>query len=604
MKVEFNKKNENPFFGLSNCLKLQQSVSSTITPVMLDNAWNEVKNNKEAREMFFSILFSIGDITNRQHNVFKGKKKDNGGNANREGFEVALEWLWKNNREQFKRFLYAHLFNEYQCFDSLLKNRVKTFKNTNKVASVKSVYDSVDYMETMVDFIYSIIKGNNPYDKILVAKFLTIPRTSKRSGHKQLLPETRRIMAKKALFITKLSELMGWDTQYFKGYREWRKQYNGSLESVLFSTGKINEFTKDEFIDWFDKLPAQARFRVKNRILYSVTKKTDALSSTPKWDKFYPWLKEWEEFKEKKQQEQRILEEKVRQGQASEEDKIKLQKVKKEAQVTTGATNFKELYSDICRGSVDKLKLESFMNKVHLDYNTLVIIDDSGSMGGAPFNFATFLASVCLVKNPDDDARNLIGFFGSNSHWHSFMDSTIGRTPNSLMRQRVAQTNKKPLVDPTLSFYDNYKRIDAFSRSVFRGGCTYLNTIIGDLKPLVQENPELLDTLKSYPIWTIVSDGDINSDWSPKDSIQRFFDDCQAAFGFKPYLVLIDVADQRLLHPEKFEGLENFMYIPGNIALIEQFLTNFKDIDVMDVYQSLQAIWRSNRYELVRAYTL
>lgn len=505
IQVEFNKKNKNPFSGLSNCLKLQQSVGSTITPVMLDNAWNEAENNKEAREMFFSILFSIGDITNRQHNVFKGKKKDNGGNANRDGFEVALEWLWKNNREQFKRFLYAHLFNEYQCFDSLLKNRVRTLKDTNKVISVKSAYDSVDYMETMVDFIYSIVSGNNPYDKMLVAKFLTIPRTSKRSGHKQLLPETKKIMAKKALFITKLSELMGWETTYFKGYREWRKQYNGDLESVLFSTGKINEFTKDEFIDWFGKLPSQARFRVKNRILYSMCTLPDG-KENPKWAKFQPWIKEWETYKEKKQEEQRVLEEKVRQGQASEEDKIKLQKVKKEAKVTTGATNFKELYTDICRGSVDKLKLESFMNKVHLDYNTLVIIDDSGSMGGAPFNFATFLASVCLVKNPDDDARNLIGFFGSSSHWHSFMDSTIGRTPNSLMRQRVAQTNKKPLVDPTLSFYDNYKRIDAFSRSVFRGGSTYLNTIIRDLKPLVQENPELLDTLKSYPIWTIVSD--------------------------------------------------------------------------------------------------
>lgn len=507
--IEFNKKSDNPFMGMSNCLKLQQSVGSIITPAMLDNAWAEVKNNKEAREMFFSILFSIGDITNRHHNIFKGKKKDNGGNANREGFEVALDWLWKNNKEQFKRFLYAHLFNEYQCFDSLLKNRVKTVKNTNKVALVKSAYDSVDYMETMVDLIYSIINGNNPYDKMLVAKFLTIPRTSKRSGHKQLLPETKKIMAKKALFITKLSELMGWDTQYFKGYREWRKQYNGTLESVLFSTGKINEFTKDEFIDWFGKLPSQARFRVKNRILYSMCTLPDGKecsTQNPKWAKFQPWVKEWETYKEKKQEEQRILEEKVRQGQASEEDKIKLQKVKKEAKVTTGATNFKELYTDICRGSVDKLKLESFMNKVHLDYNTLVIIDDSGSMGGAPFNFATFLASVCLVKNPDDDARNLIGFFGSSSHWHSFMDSTIGRTPNSLMRQRVAQTNKKPLVNPTLSFYDNYKRIDAFSRSVFRAGCTYLYTIVRDLKPLVEENPELLDTLKSYPIWTIVSD--------------------------------------------------------------------------------------------------
>jgi superfamily II DNA or RNA helicase len=73
---------------------------------------------------------------------------------------------------------------------------------------------------------------------------------------------------------------------------------------------------------------------------------------------------------------------------------------------------------------------------------------------------------------------------------------------------------------------------------------------------------------------------------------------------YKEYLVLIDVADSRYLRPEKFEGIENFMYIPGNVALIEQFLTNFKDIDVMDVYQSLQAIYRSNRYEMVRENTL
>lgn len=507
-QVVFNKSNKNPFMGMSNCLKLQQSVGSTITLAMLDNAWAEVKNNKEAREMFFSILFSIGDITNRQHNAFKGKKKDNGGNANREGFELILNWLWLNNREQFKRFLYAHLFNEYQCFDSLFKNRVRTVKKTNRIAFVTSAYDSTDYMETLLDFTYSIINGNNPFDKMLIAKFLTIPRTSKRSGHKQLLPETKRIMAKKALFITKLSELMGWETTYFKGYREWRKQYNGNLESVLFSTGKINEFTKDEFIDWYGKLPSQARFRVMNRILYSVADKNklDAHGGHPKWAKFQPWIKEWEKYKEDKQQEQRVLEEKVRQGQATEEDKIKLQKVKKEAKVTTGATNFKELYTDICRGSVDKLKLESFMNKVHLDYNTLVIIDDSGSMSGAPFNFATFLASVCLVKNPDDDARNLIGFFANSSHWHSFMDSTIGRTPNSLMRQRIAQTNAKPLVDPTLSFYDNYQRISRFCKSVFKGGGTYLNSVIRDLIPIVEENPELLDTLKSYPIWTVVSD--------------------------------------------------------------------------------------------------
>ena len=596
-QVKFNKSNDNPFKGLQNCLALQQNVSSpAISEQMLNNAWNEVKNDKMKRELFFTILFSIGDITNRQHNIFKGKKKDNGGNANRESFFMITRWLWRTNKEQFIKFMNAQLFNEYSCFDVLFRNRVQT--NGKKVLKIYSAFEDEAYRKALLDYTYSVINGSNPFNKLLIAKFLTIPRTSKRKDHKQILPETKKIMQEKKQFIEDLSKLMGWEIAYLKGYREWRKQYNGELESVLFTTGKITEFTKDEFISWFDKLPAQARFRVKNRILYSKNKAEEF-----KWKGMQCWLQEWETFKEEKQAEQRVLEEKVRQGQATEEDKKKLQKVKKEAKVTTGATNFEAIYKDICNGNPDKLKIESFMNKVHLDYNTLVIIDDSGSMSGAPFNFASFLASVCLVKNPDDDGRNLLGFFASSSHWHGFIDAQA-RTRNSILRTTVAQTNKKPLVDPKLSFFDNYKRISAFCKSVFNGGGTDLSSVIRGLKPLVDENPELLDVLKSYPVWTIVSDGDINSDMDARSSIQKFFDDCQSAFGFKPYLVLIDVNDQRWLRPEKFEGLKNFMYIPDNIALIEQFLTNFKDMDVMDVYQSLQALYRSNRYELVRQNTL
>jgi hypothetical protein len=46
------------------------------------------------------------------------------------------------------------------------------------------------------------------------------------------------------------------------------------------------------------------------------------------------------------------------------------------------------------------------------------------------------------------------------------------------------------------------------------------------------------------------------------------------------------------------------MYIPSNPGLIEQFLTNFRDMDVFDVYTPLQSIFKSNRYELVREATL
>ena len=108
------KSNNNPFYGMSNCLDIQ---NGKITENILNLAWNEAKDDKIKREMFFSLLFSVGDITARQHNIFKGKKVDSGGNANRDSFNTIFHWLWNNNKHQFTKFMNAQLFNEYQCFD-------------------------------------------------------------------------------------------------------------------------------------------------------------------------------------------------------------------------------------------------------------------------------------------------------------------------------------------------------------------------------------------------------------------------------------------------------------------------------------------------------
>ena len=606
VEVKLNKSNNNPFYGLRNCLKLSQAATGTITYDLLDACWEEVKDNKEHREMLFSLLFSIGDITNRQHNIFKNIKKDNGGNANRGGFYNIMLWMRDRHFAQFKKFLFAGLFNEYSCFDMLFCNRVQTSKN--RVVHVYQSFNDITYCSVLLEYVYKVINGTNPYDKFLVAKFLTLPRLSRRSKHKKMLDETKRIMEAKAKFLIQLSELMGWEYEVngtycnFKGYRRWRQEYNQDLESVLFSTGKIFDFDKDSFIKWFDKLPAQARFRVKNRILYS--KNAD---ESFKYIEFQKWYSEWESFKTKKQEEQRVLEEKVRQNQATEEDKIKLQKVKKEAKVTVGATNFKELYEDLKNGTVDKLKLESFMNKVNLPYNSLVIIDDSGSMRGEPFNFATFIAATCLVKNPDDDGRNLLGFFNTSTHWHSYIDRT-SRTSNSLLRTEVAKTKVSPFVDPTLSFYDNYMKIREFCNAVFNNGYTNISAIPAGLHMACQKNPAILDALKSYPVWTIISDGEWNNLHSPEASMNDFMKKCEIYFGFRPFIVAIDVDNRyyskSTLKVDRFSGIDNMIYIPANPAQIEMFLTNFKDLDTADVYIPLQSIYRSNRYELVRKFTL
>lgn len=605
VEVKLNKSNNNPFYGLRNCLKLLQSVGGTITETMLDACYNEVKDNKEHRQMFFSLLFSVGDITARQHNIFKGVKKDGGGNANREGFYVIFNWLKAKHKDQFIQFLNRGLFNEYTCFDILFRSRVQT-----KGARVLKVYDAFGdewYQEKLAEYVYGVLNGTNPFNKMLIAKFLTIPRLSKRVGHKQMLPETRRVMENKTSFLIKLSKLMGWEYTVngvyanFKGYREWRKEYNGSLESVLFSTGKIKEFDKTQFIDWLDKLPSQARFRTKNRVMYSKIKDTETL----KWPNLAQWYTEWEKYKEQKQAEQRVLEEKVRQGQASTEDVQKLEKVKKQAKVNVGATNFNELYEQIMVGRVDGLKLESFIqNKVNLPYNSLVIIDDSGSMSGRPFNFASFLAAVCLVKNPDDDARNLLGFFGRTARFYSYIDKQATDTPNSLMRRSVGQAVHKPFVDPTKSFIENYKQISSFCNASFESGWTDISTLIREIKRLLKDSPQLVDALKAYPVWTIVSDGEWNNLPSPEASVNDLLRQCEQVLGFKPFIVAIDVTRGGGVDANRFSGIDNLMYIPSNPNLIEQFLTNFKDMDVFDVYTPLQSIYRSNRYELVREATL
>lgn len=604
VSIRLNKSNNNPFYGLRNCLKLFQASNQQVNEAMLDAAWFEVKGQKECEEMFFSLLFSIGDITNRQHNIFGKKKVDNGGNANRESFWIVFNWLKNKHFDQFVKFLNAGLFNEYTCFDFLFRSRIKTDKK-RKVLAIYDIFADELYRQELVKYVYSIVKGNNIFNKHLVAKFLTLPRLSKRSGHKSMLPQTKSVMENKAKFLIELSKECGWEYEVngtyanFKGYRDWRKQYNTDLESVLFSTGRIKEFTKDAFLSWFDKLPASARFRVKNKILYST------MGERPKYPNMKEWYAEWEKYKEEKQAEQRKLEEKIRQGQATEEDKIKLQKVKKEAKVTVGATNFNELYKDICNGNIDKLKLESFINKVNLPYNSLVIIDDSGSMSGQPFNFAKFIASVCLVKNPDDDGRNLLGFFNSRSHWHSYIDRT-STSRNSILRTEVAQTKAQPFVNPELSFYDNYLRISKFCDSVFQGGGTYISKIPEDLKKTCDAHPQVLDALKAYPVWTIISDGEWNNLYSPEASMNDFMRKCEQYFGFRPFIVAMDIVptsgyySHQNLKADRFSGIDNMIYIPSNPAQIEQFLTNFKDMDVFDVYTPLQSIYRSNRYSLVR----
>ena len=127
-----------------------------------------------------------------------------------------------------------------------------------------------------------------------------------------------------------------------------------------------------------------------------------------------------------------------------------------------------------------------------------------------------------------------------------------------------------------------------------------MNSVPAGLEVLIRENPDMLDALKEYPVWTIISDGDLNSSYNARESMIDFQNDCRRILGYIPFLVVIEIYKYNSPRASSFEGLENMIYIPGNPAQIEQFLTNFKDMDIFDVYTPLQSLYRSNRYKLVR----
>lgn len=608
MKIELNKKNSNPFYGMTNCLKLfQEGNKGTVSKGVLDACLKECKT-LEQKEMFYSLLFSIGDITGRTHNIFGKDKVDSGGGSNLAAFRVIVDWLKNTNYKQYVKFMNARLFNEFNSFDILLANRVQTQRKTNKVTASIVAYKQSD-IDDISGFLARIVKGNSPFDKMLLAKFLTRPRTSKRSGHKKLLSVTKTQANLKAELIKSLSDKIGWKYDQkekftiFTDYYNWRKEYIGDIESVLFSSGKIKEFDQQEFLNWLNKLPAGARYRVKRRLF-------DAKGNiNEKWTNLAKWFQIWETSKVEAQSKQRVLEEKVRQGTASETDVETLVKVKKEAKVTTGAINFKDMFVETINGTVDKVKLQPFLDKIKLPYNTLVFVDDSGSMnsgyGGFGFSarqFAAFIASICLLKNPDDIGRSIVGLF-----------SNVCRMFNSITKQSNARnaiinaTSKdvaKPLMDPEKHFLDNLKEFKSFLDAHSTGNGTNVSSIPDSINQWIGGDPNKLEMLQQFPVWTLISDGNFNNLGSASSSLNDFFARCQKYFGFKPFIVAIDVAYNSSQDIKQFSGIENFMMVPPNPAAIEQFLTNFKDIDIMDVFTPLESLHRSNRYQLVRANVL
>lgn len=620
---------ENPFYGKSALLHLmQQSTKKVGLQTALNNAWNECKNDKTLREMFFVIVFSIGDITNRQHNIFGKKKVDNGGNSLRTQFMDCMKWIAKTCPEQYHQFLSNDLFRQYSCLFNVLGTQVRTKKGSKAVTEVINMLDGVDRTK-VAEYVAKIIRSANPVEKAIIAKWLVNPRTSKRQGrdHKtgqkkgtrNLQTATKELAGVRIGFYIELSKIMNWEMKkhkhniQFVGLAAWKKEYNGELESVLFSSQKIKEFDKVQFANWLNTLPSGARYRVRRRLLGE----KDALKG--KWQSNFggdmgTWFLEWERSKDVAQEEQRKLEEQVRQGDTSAETKEKLAKVKKEAKVTTGGETLFSAFEKILTGRMTPTEFnqsaQSILDKVKFEVPVLVIADRSGSMtsnsGGLPMKMAQLATTMAMLKNPSDELDNVVVTFGSDAEF--FTDNSKGtQQQNRFMKGQSVKINR--LVDRTADFITNLNTVSTVVRGMNEG--THFNTVAKAFKKWLDssadETEKLLrrEMIQAYPVFLVMSDGDLNNSGDATSSMAQFQQDMLQWFGWNGVVVVWNVSTDNAPRTDHFQGLQNVIHYFGfNAGIVNTIFSKIHDLDLIDIFTPLKSLHESNRYDLVKQNTL
>ena len=626
LKVKMSAVNENPFYGkaaLKNLLNTGKTVSSKYQmDSLLNQAWNEAKNDKTLREMFFIICFSIGDITNRKHNIFQ-QDVDNGGEACRPQMMWILSWIRKNQPSQYYKFMFNRIITEFISWFAILAGQVRTTKGKKNIDSqATETYSALKEhdLNKVAEFIADRLKNGSLIDKIMLAKWLVKPRLSKRqkvnrttkekSGTRDLQAITKDNMQTKVNLYRILSELMNWEVIYhpkniqFKGLENFKKEYNQNLESVLFSTKQICNLDKEQFFKLLNECPSGARYRIQRRLFDGEGQSKQKWFSYIANENLAIWFKEWENFKEVKQQEQRDLTEKVRQGTATIAEKKQLQQVKKEAKVTTGAVSLMDQLKKLMYNQADNLVIQSIMDKIKFEVPVLVISDCSGSMSGLPTWIARLLTTVTMLKNPSPDLDNLLVRFGSSCEF--ITDNSKGTVrQNRFMTSKSTVVNK--LIDRTKDFAWNFNNLSKFVNSNMGG--TYFSTVSEKLTSWINEVPEFkqhrIEQLQQYPVIVVVSDGDMNSSYNAESSMMQFMNKMRQ-LGWNGVIVVWNVKDgvndnHLSQYGDKFENVPNCIHYYGyNLGIINQIFTNIHDLDVIDVYQDLKSLYASNRYQIIK----
>lgn len=615
MKILRKQVEENPLYGRKALFDLYGKGSSGqmaehVFKNALTYAWRESKDSRIALETFYSIAFSIGDISNRHHNLFGTAKPENGGEAHRKHFQWFLEWLKETDINQYYKFVESDLVRQFTNLDNVIGTRVQTVKGRTTITDEWNALDKVD-ISRIASYLARLIKKGSIVDHVTIAKFLSNVRLSDRQkrdrktgekvGSRPMQTRTKQLMKKRAELYAELSKIVNWEYAgtNFVGLRKWKAQFNDGLESKLFSTGRIKNLSQEEFLELLETAPSGARHRIRCRLLTADDK------SKGKWpDSLSKWFLDWEKSKERAQQEQRELVEKMRHGVASEDDKKRLQEVKKEAKVNTGAESLFTMLDKFLKrnSSTDDLLMQAILDKIKFEVPVLVIKDVSGSMTGLPDRVASFLTTVTMLKNPSDDVDNMVVVFGSDAE--VITDRSKGyQQQNRFMRGHETQIER--LIDRTKDFRWNFGNISSATRN--RGENTNFNSVAKQIQKWIdngtneQDRNDRREWLCKYPVFLVVSDGDMNNSHNAAQSVAEFQRTMKQVAGWEGVVVIWDVNTTSQNQTSKFEGLENVIhYLGWNLGIVNSIFTKIHDLDVIDVYTPLKSIWLMERYKPVR----
>lgn len=600
----------------------------------LDEAYAECKK-LGAVLVLERVMLHMGDVS-RQHNILKemGITSPTGGAQERKIFRSCLRWWEKNLPESFAKNL--RLFAEFTLYENLMFYQNTTDRKTGKVLSTEVLFPMP---KTVHEFLAAQIRAGK--DLNLIAKHLPKITTGKGRVTKKKIKASKDVTKfelkkiklpkvewlkvngklvadlnisvnagdvityprrKQSVTITKQEFVNGWIYDFCKvidwtteQYKAFRSTQNTPEQS--FSSKKVLNVPKSDFMKLLDQLTAGQRFRVAKMVAYKDT--AGKLQPKPKWEKLGEYYIEWEKGQEK-------VAEKLRVAAATGDTEAKKELMKEFKVKATGLQTI-DILAELIKGQSGGMSdmqidntYQSLIEKMDLVANIFPIIDGSSSMTHSirhkdvSLTYFDIVCAMCVAfstRNPVEEFRNTYGWFSRN-FTIAGRSKFVDERPNPYLAkaQFTKQVKDHEVLSPTKTFTENFKALkganpgEVANTNMF-ASIEYFVKLVKDGKCHVEDLPQAL---------LYLTDNENNTGLSPKEAVTL-----ANSIGWRPLLVFWGI--QNLPHgfAEQIKGVQNILLVGGfTEGALSQILRGIKTGSI-NPETELWSIYEDKRYSVL-----